>query len=59
MVSVATDIFDLDGHKRLRDMGITEACVMPWLYYGGKFKSPLEVKVDAVKRFKDEVVDKL
>ncbi len=59
MVSVATDIFDLDGHKRLRDMGITEACVMPWMYYGGKFKSPIDFKADAVKRFCDEVIDKL
>jgi len=59
MISVATDIFDLDGHRRLRDMGITEACAMPWMYYGGKFRSPMNEKLDALKRFSDEVISKL
>lgn len=59
MISVATDVWDLDGHKRLRDMGITEACVMPWFYYGGKFKSDLQFKIDTMKRFKDDVIDKM
>jgi alkanesulfonate monooxygenase SsuD/methylene tetrahydromethanopterin reductase-like flavin-dependent oxidoreductase (luciferase family) len=59
MISVAIDAFDLDGHKRLEEMGIDEACVMPWLIYGGKFHSPVGVKVDAIKRFGDEVVSKM
>ena len=59
MISVAIDIWDLDGHKRLRDMGIHEACVMPWFNYGGKFKSPMEFKLDAMKRFNDDVVSKM
>jgi len=59
MISVATDIFDLDGHKRLRDMGITEACVMPWFYYGGKFKSDLQFKIDTMKKFQDDVMSKM
>ena len=57
--SVAIDTFDLDGHKRLEEMGIDEACVMPWLLYGGKFDSPMEFKVDAIKRFGDEVASKM
>lgn len=59
MISVATDIYDLDGHKRLRDMGVTEACVMPWMYYGGKFKSDMEFKADSMKRFQDDVMSKM
>ena len=59
MVSVAIDAFDLDGHKRLVDMGVDECCDMPWLYYGGKFKSPVAEKIDAMKRFTDEVIAKL
>ncbi len=59
MISVATDIFDLDGHKRLQDMGVTEACVMPWFYYGGKFKSDMDFKIDSMKRFQDDVMSKL
>ena len=59
MISVAIDAFDLDGHKRLESMGIDECCDMPWLYYGGKFNSPLSVKIDAMKRFTDEVIAKM
>jgi alkanesulfonate monooxygenase SsuD/methylene tetrahydromethanopterin reductase-like flavin-dependent oxidoreductase (luciferase family) len=59
MISVAIDAFDLDGHKKLADMGIDEACDMPWLYYGGKFSSPIGVKIDAMKRFADEVMSKM
>jgi len=59
MTSVAIDAFDLDGHRRLEAMGIDQACDMPWLYYGGKFNSPLDFKIDAVKRFGDEVISKM
>ncbi len=59
MISVAIDAFDLDGHKRLRDLGIDESCDMPWLYYGGRFSSPLSEKIDAMKRFGDEVIAKM
>ena len=59
MISVAIDAFDLDGHKKLRDIGIDEACDMPWLYYGLKFKSPVEEKIEAMKRFTGEVVEKM
>jgi alkanesulfonate monooxygenase SsuD/methylene tetrahydromethanopterin reductase-like flavin-dependent oxidoreductase (luciferase family) len=59
MISVAIDAFDLDGHKRLEQMGIDEACVMPWLMYGGQFDSPMETKIDAIKRFGDEIISKM
>jgi alkanesulfonate monooxygenase SsuD/methylene tetrahydromethanopterin reductase-like flavin-dependent oxidoreductase (luciferase family) len=59
MTSVAIDAFDLDGHKKLEAMGIDQTCDMPWLYYGGKFNSPLDFKIDAVKRFGDEVISKM
>ncbi len=56
MVSVAIDAFDLDGHKKLQDMGIDECCDMPWLYYGSSFKSPVDEKIEHLKRFTDEVI---
>jgi len=59
MISVAIDAFDLDGHKKLVDMGIDECCDMPWLYYGHRFSSPLDVKIESMKRFTDEVIAKL
>jgi len=59
MISVAIDTFDFDGHRRLAEMGVTEACVVPWFFYGGSFHSPLEFKKDAVKRFTDQVISKM
>ncbi len=59
MISVAIDTFDLDGHRRLEEMGVTEACVSPWFFYGGSFTSPLEAKKDSIKRFNDEVAAKM
>jgi alkanesulfonate monooxygenase SsuD/methylene tetrahydromethanopterin reductase-like flavin-dependent oxidoreductase (luciferase family) len=58
MISVAVDTFYYDGHRRLEDMGVHEACVMPWMYHGGQFDSPLQFKIDSLKRFTDEVVSK-
>jgi hypothetical protein len=40
-------------------MGVTEACVMPWFFYGKGFDSALEFKTDAVKRFADTVIAKM
>lgn len=59
MISVAVDTHDLDGHRRLEEMGVTEACVMPWFFYGKGFNSELEFKKDAVKRFADTVIAKM
>lgn len=59
MTSVATDVFDLAGHQKLAELGVDEACVSPWFCYGGNFQSPLRVKIDAVKRFTDDVVVKM
>jgi alkanesulfonate monooxygenase SsuD/methylene tetrahydromethanopterin reductase-like flavin-dependent oxidoreductase (luciferase family) len=59
MISVAVDTHDLEGHRRLEEMGVTEACVMPWFFYGHGFDSALEPKIDAVKRFADTVIAKM
>lgn len=59
MISVAIDAHDLDGHRRLAEMGVTEACTMPWFFYGHGFDSALEHKIDAVKRFADTVIAKM
>ena len=51
---VATDAFDLDGFKRLRDLGVTDAITQPWWFYGGD-PNALQTKVEAVHRFADEI----
>jgi len=59
MISVAVDTHDLDGHRQLAELGVTEACVMPWFFYGKGFDSDLESKTDSVKRFTDTVIAKM
>jgi hypothetical protein len=53
------DAYDLDGFRRLRDMGVTALCTPPWFFYGEKPTSPLTVKLDAIKRFADDVIAKI
>ncbi|GAA4537140.1 TIGR03619 family F420-dependent LLM class oxidoreductase [Pseudonocardia xishanensis] len=61
----ALDAVTVDDYRRLRDAGVTDAVVMPWL--GGDLAasagdSELAVrahKIDAVKRFADTVIDAL
>ncbi len=55
IIVMATDIADLDGYKRMQDMGVTEAVVMPQFFYPGN-PSDLDNKLDATKRFSDEVI---
>ncbi len=50
------DTWDADGFKRMRDIGVTTMCHMPWFFYGGNPKSPLEEKLDAIKRFSEDFI---
>jgi probable F420-dependent oxidoreductase len=55
----ARDAFDLDGFKRMREMGVTALCTPPWFFYGGKPTSPLAFKLDAIKRFAEDYIGKI
>ena len=55
---LATDAFDVDGYRRLEDMGVTHAQCVPWFFYGGD-PNDTEVKRDAMLRFADEVMTKV
>ncbi|MQA24086.1 MAG: TIGR03619 family F420-dependent LLM class oxidoreductase [Micromonosporaceae bacterium] len=57
--AVCVDRFGLDGYRRQAEIGVTDAVVMPWLFYGVGFDGSLEAKRDGVKRFADEIIAKL
>jgi probable F420-dependent oxidoreductase len=57
--AVCIDKFGVDGYKAQADVGVTDAIVVPWLFYGVGFDSELSAKKDAVKRFADEVISPL
>lgn len=54
-----TDAYTLDGFRRMRDMGVTICTTMPAAMYGHGPKASRQVKLDAMKRFADEVIAKL
>jgi len=54
---MATDAFDVDGYRRLEDLGVTHAQSVPWYMHGGDPEA-LETKIDSLKRFGDEIISK-
>ena len=53
------DTWDADGFKRMRDIGVTTMCHMPWFFYGGTPQSPLQEKLDAIARFREDFIEPL
>jgi probable F420-dependent oxidoreductase len=53
--ALCIDAFDLDGYRRLADAGVTELQAVPWYFYGGD-PNELQVQVDSLARFADEVI---
>ena len=56
---VCIDRFGLDGYRQQAEIGVTDAIVVPWLFYGVGFDAPLADKKDAVRRFADEIITKM
>ncbi len=53
----ASDAFDLDGYRRLEDVGVTHILTMPWLFYGGATDS-LDAKRNGIHRFAEDIIQK-
>jgi probable F420-dependent oxidoreductase len=56
-VVACTDAFDVDGFRRVADLGATTLTTVPWMMYGADPNS-LEQKKDGLKRFADEIISK-
>jgi probable F420-dependent oxidoreductase len=52
-----TDVADLDGYRRLADLGVTEIQVAPWYAYGGDPEA-LETRRESMFRWADDVIGK-
>ena len=57
--AVCIDRFGLDGFRQQADIGVTDAIVVPWRFYGTGFDGDLAAKKDGIRRFADEVIAKL
>ena len=58
VVAACSDVFEADDFRRLEDIGVTHLQTMPWLMYGASTDS-LDDKVDGIRRFANDVIDKL
>jgi probable F420-dependent oxidoreductase len=58
LIAAASDAYDLDGYRRLEDVGVTHVQTMPWIFYGGSILS-LQDKRDGMLRFGAEVIAKM
>lgn len=55
IMAACNDAFDVDGYKRLEELGVNSLMTQPWLFYGADPNS-LEEKCDSLKRFADDVI---
>jgi probable F420-dependent oxidoreductase len=55
--ALCTDVFDLDGFRRLADAGVTELQVVPW-YFTGKDPEDLQNRIDSLRWWADEYIAK-
>ncbi|WP_020525603.1 TIGR03619 family F420-dependent LLM class oxidoreductase [Catelliglobosispora koreensis] len=57
--AVCIDRFGVDGYKQQAEAGVTDAIVVPWLFYGAGFDADVQVKKDGLRRFADEIISKM
>ncbi len=58
IIGSASDAFDIDGYRRMEEVGVTHLATMPWILYGGSTDS-LEDKKTGMRRFAEDVIAKM
>jgi hypothetical protein len=58
VIGSASDAVDVDGYRRMEEVGVTHLLTMPWVFYAG-FTSDLQEKLDGIRRFADDVIVRL
>lgn len=57
--AVCVDRFGVDGYRAQADLGVTDAIVVPWVFHGVGLDGPLREKKDGMKRFAEQIMEKL
>ena len=55
VVGSCSDVKDVDGYRRLAEVGVTDLLTMPWIFYSG-FTDDLSKKIDGINRFAEDVL---
>ena len=58
VLASVSDAFDLDGYRRLAEMGVTHIQTMPWIFYGGA-TDDVEKRCEGIRRFGEDVISAL
>ncbi len=56
--AVCIDRFGLDGYREQEAAGVTDIITMPWVFDGVGFDAPIEPKLEAIRKFGDEIIAK-
>ncbi len=56
--AACSDAVDVDGYRRLGEIGVTHVLTMPWIFYGGSTDS-LQDKLEGIARFGDDVIARM
>ncbi|NLU62733.1 TIGR03619 family F420-dependent LLM class oxidoreductase [Rhodococcus sp. HNM0563] len=54
--TVCIDKFGSSGYAELADAGVTDIIVVPWIFDGHGFDSPLEAKQESLRKFADKFI---
>ncbi len=57
VMATPSDAWEVEGYQRLADQGVTHILTLPWALYHGETQDTA-LKIDAIKRFADEVISR-
>jgi probable F420-dependent oxidoreductase len=57
VIGSCNDAADIDGYRRLEDVGVTHLLTLPWIFTHG-FTDDLDARVEGTKRFGEDVIER-
>lgn len=57
VLAAVNDAFDVDGYRRVADVGVTQLMTKPWVFYGGE-TDELSAQCEGIRRFGEDVVSR-
>jgi probable F420-dependent oxidoreductase len=55
VLAAVGDAFDVDGYRRVGEVGVTQLMTKPWVFYGGE-TDDVEAQCEGMRRFGDDVI---
>jgi probable F420-dependent oxidoreductase len=58
LVASVKDAADIDGYRRVEEVGVTDLLTQPWVFYSG-FTDDLRLKIDGINRFAEDILARM